>query len=446
VAAAIEVQHVSKHFRLYHERYSSLKERALHLGHIPFDDFEALVDVSFNVDQGTTFGLLGHNGSGKSTLLKCITGILRPSGGEIRTRGRVAALLELGAGFHPDLTGRENVFLNASLLGMSHRQIESRFDDIVDFAELEPFIDNQVKYYSSGMYVRLGFAVAVNMDPEILIVDEVLSVGDELFQRKCLDRVRQFQREGRTILLVTHSADMVRQICSSAAVLDKGHLVALGPPGEAIRSFREHLLQRQADAEAAHLAAELATHLDGAGAKGEPSRDDGTNGADSSKHGTKSSAVEITHVKIEYPADPSRRYLCPGDPLTIHVGYEALQPVEDLVAGVAAYGDEGKLLFAANNLWYPIEHGVLHGPGEFLFEFPSVPLLDGTYSITIGLTTADEGTVYDWHDQKYHFQVMNPTRASGLVHMPPKISLHPSTAVEQQQPAVVTLGQGHHDG
>lgn len=441
---AIEVHNVSKHFRLYHERYTSFKERAMHLGHIPYDDFLALDDVSFDVDQGETFGLLGHNGSGKSTLLKCITGILRPTGGEIRTRGRVAALLELGAGFHPDLTGRENVYLNASLLGMSNRQIERRFDDIVGFAELEPFIDNQVKYYSSGMYVRLGFAVAVHMDPEILIVDEVLSVGDELFQRKCLDRVRQFQREGRTIMLVTHASDMVRQICGRAAVLDQGRLVEVGTPGEAIRSFREHLLQRKADADAARMAAELEAQLATAAERAREGAEEDTPAASDggpARHGTKSTAVEITKVQIEYPADPSRHYLFPGEPLTIRIGYDAREPVEDLIAGVAAYGEDGKLLFAANNIWYPVEPDVYEGPGEFVFEFPGVPLLDGTYSVTIGLTTADEGTVYDWHELKYRFEVMNPWRASGLVHMPPKITVHTGADVSTAAVAASTPAQ-----
>lgn len=432
MAPAIDVRSVSKHFRLYHERYTSFKERALHLGHVPYDDFLALDDVSFEVEQGETFGLLGHNGSGKSTLLKCITGILRPTEGEIRTRGRVAALLELGAGFHPDLTGRENVYLNASLLGMSNRQIDQRFDEIVAFAELEPFIDNQVKYYSSGMYVRLGFAVAVHMDPEILIVDEVLSVGDELFQRKCLDRVRQFQREGRTIMLVTHASDMVRQICRRAAVLDQGRLVEVGTPGEAIRSFREHLLQRQADADAARVAAELGAQLaaaDGGGGSDNAGEETAAEDGRPAKHATKSTAVEITGVQIEYPADPSRNYLFPGDPMTLRIGYHARERVADLIAGVAAYGDDGKLLFAANNIWYPVEPEVYEGPGEFVFEFPSVPLLDGTYSVTIGLTTTDEGTVYDWHELKYRFEVMNPWRASGLIHMPPKITVHTSSSV-----------------
>ncbi|MHB8431956.1 MAG: ABC transporter ATP-binding protein, partial [Acidimicrobiales bacterium] len=196
---AIEVRSVSKRFRLYQDQYSSLKERILHGGKVPFDEFWALKDVSFEVEEGTTFGLLGHNGSGKSTLLKAIAGITHPTSGEIVTRGRVTALLELGAGFQPDLSGRDNIYLNASLVGLSKSYVDRCFDDIVDFAELAPFIDNQVKYYSSGMYVRLGFAVAVYMDPDILIVDEVLAVGDELFQRKCIERVKQFQAEGRTI-------------------------------------------------------------------------------------------------------------------------------------------------------------------------------------------------------------------------------------------------------
>src|SRR5690242_7141891 len=178
----------------------------------------ALQNIDFDVETGSTVGLLGHNGSGKSTLLKCIAGILQPTEGEIRTRGRVAALLELGAGFNNELTGRENIFMIASILGLSNKETAAIFDEIVAFAELEKFIDMQVRHYSSGMYVRLGFAVAVNVDPDILLVDEVLSVGDESFQKKCLDRVAEFQREGRTILFVTHAADLVRRICDRGIV------------------------------------------------------------------------------------------------------------------------------------------------------------------------------------------------------------------------------------
>ena len=229
--AAIRVEDVSRVFRLYHERYQTLKERLLHFGNIPYDDFWALRHVDLEIEEGSTIGLIGANGSGKSTLLKCIAGILRPSEGNIQVRGRIAALLELGAGFQSELTGRENIFLNGSILGMSQKELTRRFDEIVAFAELEEFIDTQVRFYSSGMYVRLGFAIAVNVDPDILLIDEVLAVGDESFQRKCLERIRAFQREGRTMVLVTHAVESVRQICDVAAVLHRGQLVAHGTPG-----------------------------------------------------------------------------------------------------------------------------------------------------------------------------------------------------------------------
>src|SRR5579862_3162961 len=237
----VAVDGVSKRFRLYHQKYTSLKERVLHAGKNPYEEFWALRDVSFDVLEGETVGILGRNGSGKSTLLKCVSGILQPSSGRVVVRGQLAALLELGAGFQPELSGRENIFLNASLLGLSTKQVESRFDEIVAFAELEQFIDNQVKYYSSGMYVRLGFAVAVNVDPDILVVDEVLAVGDEAFSRKCMARIKEFQDDGRTILFVTHSSDLVRQICDFAVVLSSGDMIGSGPAADAVRIYHEHL-------------------------------------------------------------------------------------------------------------------------------------------------------------------------------------------------------------
>src|SRR4051794_154462 len=244
---AIEVRNVSKSFRLLTTPVHSIKERVITAGRNQYEKFDALHEVSFDVEEGETIGILGHNGSGKSTLLKCIAGILAPSTGEVRLRGRIASLLELGAGFHPELTGRENVFINASFLGIPRKDVEARFDDIVGFAELEQFIDQQVKHYSSGMYVRLAFAVAVNVDPDILLVDEVLAVGDEVFQEKCIDRVEDLQREGKTILFVTHGADLARRICNRVIVLDHGDLVANGAPGESIRIFREYLHGHLAD-------------------------------------------------------------------------------------------------------------------------------------------------------------------------------------------------------
>jgi ABC-2 type transport system ATP-binding protein len=404
VAAAIEIRRVSKKFRLYHERYASLKERVIHFGRTPFEVFWALRDIDFEVDAGATVGLLGHNGSGKSTLLKCIAGILQPSEGEIVTRGRVAALLELGAGFNHELTGRENVFLNASILGLSTKQTERVFDDIVAFAELEKFIDMQVRHYSSGMYVRLGFAVAVNVDPDILLVDEVLSVGDEAFQRKCLERVKRFQREGRTILFVTHSPDLVRQICDRAIVLDHGSMVAAGTPGEAVRAFREHLLAGEG------LARDTQT---------EPRTYEPEQPASRAERATH--RVRITNVTFERPGgDELRSALLPDEPLRMRVAFEAAEPTDDVQFGLAIHDEAGRLLFGANTSTLGVPVTVEAGPSEIVFELARVPFLDGTYLVTFGAQSRDEGTVYDWLEQRYSFSVMNPSQVSGLVSFPLK--------------------------
>lgn len=250
----IEISGVSKKFIVHKDK--SLKERIVNAGRSRRfkEEYWALRDVSFSIQAGESVGLAGANGSGKSTLLKTIGGILTPDAGEVRVRGRIAALLELGAGFHPDLTGRENIVLNASILGLSDREIAAQMDSIIDFSGIESFIDTQVKFYSSGMYVRLAFAVAVHSDPDILLVDEVLAVGDEPFQRKCLDRIREFQREGRSIILVSHSADQIIDVCDRAVVLDHGEIITMGDVRDAMsrlhQSYEEEIRQNQDEAAA----------------------------------------------------------------------------------------------------------------------------------------------------------------------------------------------------
>ena len=245
ITTAIQVENVSKRFTIQHDR--SLKERLLRTNRqAKREDFLSLDSVSTQVAQGDTVGLIGHNGSGKSTLLKVIGGILEPTTGRVVRRGRLAALLELGAGFNQDLTGRENIFLNASILGLSRAETRRYLDDIIAFSELEAFIDTQVKFYSSGMYVRLAFAVAVHVDPDVLLVDEVLAVGDEPFQRKCLTRISEFQKEGRTIVLVSHAADQIASVCNRAVVLDSGKVVHDGEVGLAIRVLRDTFDFREA--------------------------------------------------------------------------------------------------------------------------------------------------------------------------------------------------------
>lgn len=240
----LNVVDVSKHFVIRQD--NSLKERLVNFGRGRKlrDEFTALDSVSFSAQAGKTIGLIGHNGSGKSTLLKVIGGIIQPDSGRVERRGRLAALLELGAGFHPDLTGRENVFLNASILGLSRSETEERFGEILEFSEIGDFIDTQVKYYSSGMYVRLAFAVAVNTDPDLLLVDEVLAVGDEAFQRKCLDKIEEFQRQGRTIILVTHSLGVVEEMCDLAVLLEHGEVQFVGDSRDAVAEFRKRLHEK----------------------------------------------------------------------------------------------------------------------------------------------------------------------------------------------------------
>jgi ABC-2 type transport system ATP-binding protein len=402
MAAAIEVDGVWKRFRLDSAKASSLKERAIGLvsrrrrHEADAHPFWALQDISFEVEQGHTVGLLGHNGSGKSTLLKCTGGILQPTRGEIRTRGRLASLLELGAGFHPDLTGRENVYLNASILGLSRKDIDARFDDIVGFAELERFIDQQVKHYSSGMYMRLGFSVATNVEPDVLLIDEVLAVGDESFQRKCYDRIKQFQRDGRTIVFVTHAPDLVRQICDRAVVLDHGNMVVHGTPSDAVRLFRENLIAGE------HERAAAVEHTE------EP---------------TQGQRVRIRNVAVDY-GDDRQGYVRSGEPLTVRIAYEAVDPVPDSVFVVTFHTQDGHVVWG-NNTW-AAGHVLppLQGMGEVAFRFPAVPLLEGTYPLTVGVHGLD-GVMHDWREQHEHVTVVSSDgeMAWGIAALPLEVDL-----------------------
>lgn len=234
---AVRVDHVSKRFRLYHERNQSLKSTIMRGRRSVHEDFWALNDISFDVPEGSTFGLIGSNGSGKSTLLKCLAKIYYPEKGTITAQGKVAALLEVGSGFHPELSGRENIYLNGSILGMSRKEVTRKFDDIVAFSGVEQFIDQPVKNYSSGMYVRLGFSVAIHVDPDVLVVDEVLAVGDADFQEKCRQKFVEFKRAGKTVILVSHSMGQVEEMCDHAAWLSHGNLVESGPAESTIKAY-----------------------------------------------------------------------------------------------------------------------------------------------------------------------------------------------------------------
>jgi ABC-2 type transport system ATP-binding protein len=377
VPAAIEVGDVSKRFRVFREKPTSVKQRLI-TAHARAEDFWALRDVSLDVAEGSTFGLIGHNGSGKTTLLKCVAGILRPTAGTIRQRGRLAALLELGAGFHPELTGRENVYLNASFLGLSRRETDRAYDDIVAFAELEDFMDNQVKFFSSGMLVRLGFAVAVHVDPDVLLIDEVLAVGDEAFQAKCLDRVRAFQQQGRTIVLVTHALDTVREICDRAAMLHHGRLHALGPPDDVVREMRYVLLGV-------------------------------TDPGFVPEEGTRE--AEIAEVQLVRADGTGRGPVLRGDALVVQVDVRTNQPVEDLDVDIAVLdGATNHPVLETRTSRAGIDLGRLDGKRRVRFRIEAFPYEAGKYWVTVGLSSRRTGHLYHVQTQRYLFEVADPPR------------------------------------
>ncbi|HLZ37991.1 MAG TPA: ABC transporter ATP-binding protein [Mycobacteriales bacterium] len=352
--SVVRVSHVSKRFVIRKEK--SLKERVVNLrrSRRHREVFWALRDVCVDIESGTTVGLIGPNGSGKSTLLKLIGGIVRPTSGTVERRGRLAALLELGTGFHPDLTGRENVYLNASILGLARRQTERYFDAIVDFSGIERFIDTQVKFYSSGMYVRLAFAVAVHVDPDVLLVDEVLAVGDEPFQRKCLDRIRSFQHDGRTIVLVTHALEQVGELCDRAIVLENGEVRADGEPESALRHLRadfETVRQEERERERASEIAQRATR------------------------------ARIRGVAVRDADGRPLHAMRPGDDMVISVDVEASEELTDWVLGVGIDTPLGQVVYGTNTRLAGVDLPPLLGRRTFDVRLPDVGLGEGQYSV-----------------------------------------------------------------
>ena len=385
---AVSAENLWKNFRLYHERNQFLKAAILRGRRARYEEFWALKDVSFDVPTGTTFGVIGHNGSGKSTLLKTLTGILVPDQGSVTTEGRVSALLELGAGFHPELSGRENVFLNGAILGLKKKEIEKRFDDIVEFAGLEQFIDSPVKNYSSGMFVRLGFAVAANVEPDVLLIDEVLSVGDENFQRKSAEKIDQFRRDGRTIVFVSHGLDSVEQLCETVAWLDHGKIQMIGPAAEVISAYRgeSHDAKKSDD-----------------------------------EFGSRWGSGEIQITSVELIGSDGERVEHPRtlDPLTIRVHVVAHAPIQDtvLVAKIDQLG--GHTVWQSSTRRNGLSIGRIEQSATIDLAFPELPLLEGTYELTLAITNQTEIQPYDWWERRIRFDVRQYINADqGVVHIP----------------------------
>jgi len=399
VSAAIEVVDLSKRFRLYANRAGSLKESLVARGRKRYDDFWALRDVNLSIESGTTFGFIGHNGSGKSTMLRCITGIYKPTSGRVEVSGRISALLELGSGFHPDLTGRENVYLNASILGLSKREIDDVFDEIVDFAGIGQFIDTPVKVYSSGMYVRLGFAVAVHVRPEILIVDEVIAVGDEEFQRRCFDHIYRLRNEGVTIVLVSHSLGLVQTMCDRVAWFDKGHLMAEGPAVEVVSSYLKVVNAKEAErleGDEPHIA----TTDEGGSRRG-------------------SGEVRFTDVALLDPSGTRSMFGATDAPLRVRMEYEVSEEVEHPVFGVSIRHEGGTLVALTTTFADGVRTGIARGRGSVELRLDRLGLLNGDFTISVYAVDRHQQHVFDEIERAFPLHVRGETTLGhdGLVEL-----------------------------
>jgi ABC-2 type transport system ATP-binding protein len=389
---AVTFDNVSKLFRVYHQRNDLLKEAVLRLRRGVYEQFYALKDVSFAVEPGTTVGIIGSNGSGKSTVLKLIARILHPNGGQVWSQGRISALLELGTGFHPDYTGRENIFLNGALLGLRRDLIRRRLNDIISFAGLERFIDNPVKTYSSGMYMRLGFAIAVNVDPDILLVDEVLAVGDADFGQKCYDRINKFRADGKTIVFVSHDLGAVRRFCDRTIWLDRGSVRDDGDPNEVTERYLDDVQHRQESAAEAP-------------------------GASVSRWGTRQ--MQISRVELLGNGQPQYVFE-PGDPFSVRISYRCNEPIERPVFGIGVIrSDDGVNVYGSNTRTRGVRVDRLEGEGSVTVTVPQLNLLEGGYLLSVAIVDEADRVTYDHWDRRVEFRVrQKDVDPSGIVFMP----------------------------
>lgn len=397
---SIHVDDVWRRFKIIHDRNATLKETLLRGGRrTTHTSLWAVRGVTLDIAPGESVAIVGRNGSGKSTLLKMLAGILPPQRGVVQTVGSVASMLELGSGFHPDFTGRENVFMNGAIHGLSERSVRGRLDAIVDFAELADFIDMPVRTYSSGMQMRLAFAVAAHVDPDILLLDEVLAVGDEAFQRKCLGRIFDFKRRGGTLVFVSHDPNAVEQICDRAVLIDSGQIVLDGRPSDVVEAYHEVLAEtpvrtkaRFRSADAAPAASRSVFNLGGWG----------------------TGQAEITDVTLLGPKGETNRFLA-GDPMVVQLTIEADSPISAPSIGVGVQTGDGTMCFGTNTRLDGIETPDIDGSAICEFRVADLPLHEGVFNVVVAVSSSDDSMVYHWLDHAAEFSVFSRRAGVGIV-------------------------------
>lgn len=382
------MERVSKRYRVYRERYRSLKEIVIHRRFGVWEDRWVLRDVDLAVPRGGSLGLVGANGAGKSTTLKLMARILSPDRGHVRIDGRISGLIELGAGFQSEYTGRENIYLNGSLLGLTRAELDRRFDDIVDFSELAAAIDEPLRTYSSGMQMRLGFSIAINVNPDVLLVDEVLAVGDEAFQRKCTEWLADFRTRGGTLVLVSHNLGAIRQMCDRAAWIADGHVRSLGEPGQVIGDYLDALREidrRAPGADAGEISAELP-------------------------------ALQLERVRLLGASGDTVERVATGEPLSVEISYRCHRRLETPVFGVALYRNDGLQVYGSNTAVDGFDMAPIDTDGTVTLTYRSLPLLTGSYLLTVAIfpSALEHVGAIDFHQKMYRFRVDSSTLEQGL--------------------------------
>ncbi|NIM14216.1 MAG: ATP-binding cassette domain-containing protein [Candidatus Aminicenantes bacterium] len=417
---SVVAKDIVKYYKKYSHKHkfltlkSALVNRTLFSALKQDEKFAALKGVSFKVEEGKTLSVIGENGSGKSTLLKILAGISKPTSGEVITKGRISALIELGAGFHPEISGRENIFINGIILGLTKKKIQEKLDDIVKFAELEDFIDNPVKSYSSGMYMRLGFSIAINVDPDILLIDEVLAVGDASFVPKCLDKINEFKRKGKTIVFVSHDLSTVERISDEVIWLKEGKIEMRGYPKRVSDAYMEYIGKRdEKKAEIQHQEEEE---------EGEDNRE--------KRWGSKE--IEINNVRMMDRTGKEKYIFESDESFAIEFDVFAREPEEDFVFGIGIYNSEGIQCYGTNTFIEDYKSKRISGRGKVKVHAPELNLVNGTYFLDVAVHKRD-GYPFDYHHFQYTFKVTSTHKDVGVVRIPHQWEFSHNIKLEKPQ-------------
>ncbi len=403
----IDVENVTRIYQKYSSRHrfktfkSSFVKGDLFKALKPDELVTALDNVNFKIHEGTTFGVIGENGSGKSTLLKIITGIAKPTSGMVSVRGKVSALIELGAGFHPEISGRENIFINGIMLGLSKKEIASKFDDIVRFAQLEEFIDAPVKTYSSGMYMRLGFSIAINVNPDVLLIDEVLAVGDAAFVPKCLDRIDDFRRREKTILFVSHDLSTVEKICDQVLWLKEGKMKMIAEPKRAIDAYLQDIAEMQEE-EFEYRQKVIEEEVEK-----QEEADDRREGRWGKKE------IEITKVRVKSLEGKEKHVFSPDEGMIVEVDVKAKSRIKDFVFGIGIFDSQGISCYGTNTNSEDFEPLSIEGIGKVICRIEKLNLINGTYYLDVAAHKKD-GYPYDYHRNMYTFMIASLYKDVGV--------------------------------